>query len=158
GLCSGAYAALVAARTLQPRAVMAINPLMTMREFEAGTDSADAGSASRPVAGRLSAVARGWIRRLRGVGRGSEWRKRALEALPPWLWRLIGTVVGAHSPGKLLEVAWKEDVPVLLICGEDESEAPKRYAPRALRRLAAARSSRFVEVPSLNHALLHHRN
>ena len=160
GLCSGAYAALVAARTLHPRAVVAINPLMTMREFEEGNDTGDATTASGAVAvrARLFAVARGWVRRLRGFGSGSAWRKRALEALPPWLWRLVGAVVGAHSPGRLLEVAWKEDVPTLLICGQDESEAPKRYAPRALRRLVAARSSHFVEIPSLNHALLHQRN
>ena len=160
GLCSGAYAALVAARTLQPRAVVAINPLMTMREFEADSDPEDVGTAPGAVAlgARLSAVARGWVRRLRGLGSGSAWRKRALEALPPWLWRLVGAAVGAHSPGRLLEVAWKEHVPTLLICGEDESDAPKRYAPGALRRLAAARSSYFVEIPSLNHALLHQRN
>jgi alpha-beta hydrolase superfamily lysophospholipase len=68
---------------------------------------------------------------------------------------LIYSLRLAYSPARLLAPLIDQKVPTLLVCGEDEARAPKLRTPHVLERMVATGSSRFVEIPDLNHGLLH---
>ena len=151
GVCSGAYAALAAVPRIRPRAVVAVNPLMTEWGEENASQAAGSEPAPRLTPASLGAAIRDRLRR-------SSLKGKIVDHLPPLLWRVVFALNLAHSPVRLLAPVWKAKVPTLLICGEEEARLPKARSPRALRRLGADHISRFEELPTLNHSLLHSEN
>ena len=151
GVCSGAYAALAAVPRIRPRAVVAVNPLMTEWGEENAFQAAASEAAPRITPTSLGAAIRGRLRR-------SSLKGKIVDRLPPLLWRVVFALNLAHSPVRLLAPVWKAKVPTLLVCGEEEARLPKARSPQALGRLGADHISRFEELPTLNHSLLHAEN
>jgi alpha-beta hydrolase superfamily lysophospholipase len=161
GVCSGAYAALAVAPRLRPRAVVAVNPVMTVAGFgfrgaalHAPATAEPSGDASliRRARVRLTSVARSLV----AAGQGTSWRKSLGDSLPVTVWRVLYAMRLAHSPARVLTPVAEAGVPTLLICGEKEATVAKRRTPYALRWLTG--TSRFEEMPELNHSLLHAAN
>lgn len=144
GLCSGAYASLVASAEVRPRAVIAINPLLTFAAFDDRASRAAAGPLTSP---RISSR---FVRRI-GIIRQSLHGR--FEWLPPVGWWLIYRLGVAHSPTRVLAPLVRARVPVLLVCGEEEA-MPLTGRAKPVRRLLRSESFRFVVVPELDHALL----
>ncbi len=141
GVCSGAYAALEAATRVLPRGVVAVNPIMTDAGFgNIAPAPAQAPSGKQPPP------------------RGSRLRRQIVDRLPPFAWRVVFALGLARSPAALITPVVKKKVPTLLILGEEEARLPKKRTPGALSRLSSADHSRFVEMPPLNHSLLHEQN
>ena len=162
GVCSGAYAALAAARRVRPAGIVAVNPIMTESESDQTVAPAEPGTGSQSdqPSGRAGPPRslRAALTSLTAFGRGVARRSQIVNRLPPSAWRAIYGLGLARSPARLLAPVWKENVSTLLVCGEDEARLPKKRTPWALRRLAANGTSRFVEMQTLNHSLLHEEN
>jgi alpha-beta hydrolase superfamily lysophospholipase len=104
GHCSGAYSALEASLTLRPRAVCAVNPILTSRTMSPGTSLYD---------GRRR-VTRPWPR---WVVAFSRWHFRPAD----WLWRGCVQVVPWRAPmAGLAEVA-RSGTDLLAVCVTDDS-------------------------------------
>ena len=160
GVCSGAYAALSAAPHVRPRAVVAINPIMTEwgNQAAAGSLPPESENGARRGVRAHSTDRRPLGAVIRSRMRDTRLRTVVVEHLPPSLWRIVFALGLSHSPAQLLTPVQKAGVPTLLICGEEEAHAAKTRTPGALRRLAADGVSRFEELPTLNHSLLHATN
>lgn len=159
GVCSGAGAALLAASRIRPRAAVSVNPNLNVRlDGRAAGIPPDAGP--RGPRGRAAAAATS----LATLGRGTSWRRRLgrrrrwlREQLPFGAWRLIYVLRPADaSHARALGRVCDAGVPLLLICGTREADIVRRRALDVLRRLEEP--SRFVELPDLNHSLLHAAN
>ena len=155
GACSSAYAALVVAPTLRPRAVVAINPWLERPAFETQDEHRE----HRPVAVRAVDVLRGWIpTRWKEQARWPALRAAAYDALAPWFWRLPVVFGWTHSPAAVLDAVANSGIPTLVLCGDEEAYAPLRLSPASVRRLNETGISRFEVVPHLHHSLLDERS
>ena len=155
GACSSAYAALVVAPTLRPRAVVAINPWLERPAFGPQNEHSE----RRSSVVRAVGVLRSWVpRRWKEQPRWPALRAAAYDVLAPWFWRLPVAFGWAHSPAAVLDAVAAAGVPTLVLCGDEEAYAPLRLSPGSVRRLNDTGNSRFEVVPHLHHSLLDERS
>jgi pimeloyl-ACP methyl ester carboxylesterase len=146
GLCSGAYHALEVGHDIGAAAVCALNISL---DFTLPTEPSD-------VLRRRVLLARRhpWVKNLTRRARV----KRYQDRVPPAGWWLLDHLGILRSPARgILSVA-ESGVPLLVVCGDEESWPFERRGGWILRRASKVASFRFERIPSLEHSLLVHES
>jgi pimeloyl-ACP methyl ester carboxylesterase len=145
GLCSSAYQALDSAFEVQPKGVIAIQPILSFQAPEA-----EAGQPTDPRR-KISIPTNTVIQAFSGGGRLAFLRRLC----PDLGWRIRMLAAGPRRPGRWLAELDRMGVDVLLICGAWEGRAIQTGCTnRSLKRLSSGGRFRFVFQENLEHGLL----
>jgi Alpha/beta hydrolase family len=145
GLCSSAYQALDSAMELNPRGVIALNPVLTFQppEVLAGGDVYQR---------RRVALPRGnVIQKFHHEGPLAPLRKR----FPNLGWRVRTLIARGARPSVWLKELTGSGVDLMLICGDREARPIRQgTTPRTMSKLLRTGNFTFEFIPGLQHGLL----
>jgi pimeloyl-ACP methyl ester carboxylesterase len=145
GLCSAAYQAIESALLLRPRAIVAVNPVLSFQPPEM--------MAGAPVdARRRACIPRTTlVEKFHADGPLAPLRRR----FPELGWTVRNWMARRHRPLVWLRELDDMGVHALFICGDREMRQLRRgMTARAFRSLGASGRLRFEFVPGLDHGLL----
>lgn len=144
GLCSGAWAAAVAARRTRSVAVVLINPLLWLsRPQPIGPARLRQGD---EAAGGAALAIRG--------GRSRPWRSRVKSWLPYAVWRLLGVWGLVHVPETLLRPLVRGGTQVHLLLGVSERPLfDSQRGPESAERLRRTGRLHVLDVVEADHSL-----
>ena len=143
GLCSGAYNAIDAAIGLKPRAICAINPILTFVPDDVARGEPDP---------RRHIARTGWTRLL-AFG-NTRWGAGIKGRLPERAWQMLERLNIEASPTVAIKQLGDRGVETLLVCDVQTARPLQRAGADVVRRLTASGKLIFVMPPGLDHSLL----